>query len=111
MKLAMVELQDYIKRKVSEKKNLYNLIKYENINERQAEILKTLINYPDKSFNIKEVQNQFGVVYQTSRTDLLSLENMGYLESKTMGKKMLFYKSGDFENKINKLNIQIKSFS
>jgi Fic family protein len=46
---------------------------------------------------IKGVQNQFGVVYQTARTDLMGLQELGFLTEKKMGKKLLFYRVDDFE--------------
>lgn len=105
MHLAMLDLQNYIKRKVEEKKSIYSLIKYEDINERQAEILKELINFPDKSYSIKEIENQFSISYQTARTDLLGLVALEYLSEKLMGKKILFFKSKIFDTKIKKLNL------
>lgn len=105
MHLAMLDLQNYIKRKIEEKKSIYSLIKYEDINERQAEILKELINFPDKSYSIKEIENQFSISYQTARTDLLGLVTLEYLSEKFMGKKMLFFKSKVFDTKIKKLNL------
>ncbi len=105
MHLAMIDLQNYIKRKIEEKKSIYSLIKYEDINERQAEILKEMINFPDKSYCIKEIENQFSISYQTARTDLLGLVDLEYLSEKLMGKKMLFFKSDSFDIKIKKLNL------
>lgn len=49
---------------------------------------------------IKGVQNQFGVVYQTARTDLMGLQELGFLTEKKMGKKLLFYPVDDFEQKL-----------
>lgn len=106
MHIAMQDLQNYISRKIEEKKSVYSLIKYENINERQAEILKELINFPDKAYSIKEIENQFAISYQTARTDLMGLVSLKYLDEKLMGRKMLFFKSNSFENKIKKLNLK-----
>lgn len=103
MRLAMHDLQEYIKRKIEEKKSLYTLIRFENINQRQAEILKSLINYSDKALTIKEVQNQFGVVYQTARTDLMGLTALGYLIEKIKGKQNLYFKSPEFNSKMENL--------
>jgi Fic family protein len=100
MDLALNSLQTYIQRKVMEKQNLFYLIQHENVNERQADLLRSLIIDNRKSYTIKEVQNMFGVVYQTARTDLLGLQMMGYIKERKFGKKLIFFKVEDFESKL-----------
>ena len=100
MDLALKSLKEYIQRKISEKKQLFKLIKNEDFNERQAEIIKDTINNDEQTLTINEIQNKFGIVYQTARTDLLKLVEMGYLENKSIGKKLIFYKSEAFDEKI-----------
>jgi len=104
MELALNSLKEYIERKINEKKNLYNILKNENINERQAETVKSIINEPDLILNINEIQGKFGTSYQTARTDLLNLEAIGYLKSKLIGKKLIFFKSEQFDEKIKKIH-------
>lgn len=104
MELALNSLKGYIERKINEKKNLYKIIKNENINERQAETVKSIINEPDIILNINEIQGKFGISYQTARTDLLKLEEIGYLKSKLIGKKLIFFKSEQFDEKIKKIH-------
>jgi Fic family protein len=60
------------------------------LNARQAQILKVLRSY-DRPVSINEVKGEFGVVYQTARTDLLTLRDQGYLEMRVKGRKMLFH--------------------
>lgn len=105
MNLSMQDLQLYIKRKIAEKKNIYSLIKKENINERQAEILSNLLNFPNKMLSIKEVQNQFATAYQTARTDLMDLVELGYLEEKLIGKKIVYFQSDNFQQKLKSLEV------
>lgn len=92
MSQALEEFKVYVKRKVEQKRDAFELMKTEDINERQAQLLKTLHSEPDKIITIKEMQTLFGVVYQTARTDLMDLEAKKYLRSKTSGKKLIFYK-------------------
>lgn len=89
---ALEEFKKYVKRKIKEKQEAFELMKTEDINERQAQILKLFNDEPDKIISIKEVESLFGVVYQTARTDLLDLEAKKYLRSKTSGKKLIFFK-------------------
>ncbi len=104
MNLAMQDLQSYISRKVAEKKSIYSLIKNENFNERQAEIIKDYINFPNKTLGVKEVQNQFAISYQTARTDLDHLVKLEYLQQKLIGKKLLFFRVSGFNQKIKNLD-------
>lgn len=100
MDLALKSLKEYISRKVLEKKQLTKLILNDDFNERQAEIIKDFINSNELSLTINEVQSKFGTVYQTARTDLIKLTEMEYLISKSVGKKLIFFKSPQFDNKI-----------
>jgi len=97
LQTALEGLKDHIKLKMDEKNKLYHLFRSENINERQADIIKELISDSHKTFTIKEVENKYGTVYQTARTDLLYLVKEGYLEQKETGKKMVFFRSANFE--------------
>lgn len=103
MELSLQSLQQYIDRKVIEKQNLMHLVRHEQINERQAELLKNLIVDNQKSFTISEIQNKFGVVYQTARTDLAGLTELGYLVEKKMGKRLIYFKAPEFETKLERI--------
>jgi Fic family protein len=100
---ALKNLHKYIQRKVREKQGLFTLITKENINERQAELLRGLLIDNRKSLTIKEVQTKFGIVYQTARTDLMGLEQLGYVQEKKMGKKLIFFRSSKFEEKVKSI--------
>ena len=104
MDLALKSLKKYISRKINEKQSLYALIRNENINERQAEILKSLIVDNQRRLTIREIQSKFGIVYQTARTDLLGLESLGYLKGKKFGKKLVFFRVADWEEKVKKIS-------
>lgn len=101
MDLALKSLKEYISRKIKERKNVFHLVKYESVNERQAEILKEFIMDTKKTITIKEAEVEFGVVYQTARTDLFGLVSMGYLQEKYFGKKLVFFRVDNFEQKVN----------
>ncbi len=96
-------LDEYLKRKLQEKRKLYDLQNIKNINERQVDIIIKILKEKHKFYSIKEIQSIFGVVYQTARTDLLGLEKMGLVQQKKLGKKLLFYKSEKFEDILKKV--------
>ena len=104
MDLALKSLKEYIHKKIDERKSLFQLISYTNLNERQAEIIKDVLVDTQRTFTIKEIQQLFDVVYQTARTDLLGLVENGYLKEKTIGRKSYFFRSDFFEEKIKKIS-------
>lgn len=80
-----------------------HLVRHEQINKRQAELLKNLIVDNQKSFTISEIQNKFGVVYQTARTDPAGLTELGYLVEQKMGKRLIYFKAPEFETKLERI--------
>lgn len=101
--MAFKSLREYIARKMREKRELFELVKTEGINERQTELLRKMMTDGQKTLTIREAEHLFNVVYQTARTDLLDLANRGFLEAKTVGKKLVFYRSATFEQQVTKL--------
>jgi|APHig6443717817_1056837.scaffolds.fasta_scaffold51829_1 Fic family protein len=102
--LAFASLKDYINRKLKEKSQLYNYRKIKGLNDRQIQLLKLFHDDGEKVLSIKEVQNRFGVVYQTARTDLLLLEKLNLVKSSTSGKKkLIFLRSTDFDRVLKNL--------
>jgi len=101
---AFGSLKEYIDNKVREESELYNIKKIRTINERQALLLKSLMDEPKFIFTIKEVQNRFNTAYQTARTDILGLEELGLIDKKIVGtKKILYYRYGNFNEVLAKL--------
>lgn len=98
IELALKSLRDYIDRKIQDKRTLFELVKNANLNDRQSQIVSLFVNDNQKVVSIKEIQGRFDVVYQTARTDLMGLVELGYLTQKQVGKKMLFFKSDGFDN-------------
>lgn len=100
MQLAMESLNAYVKRKQDDRRVLFHVIKNAKVNERQAEVLRILMREPERLLSIDEVKHRFHVVYQTARTDMLGLQQMGFLGQTKSGKKMLFHRSPDFEERL-----------
>jgi Fic family protein len=66
--------------------------------------LKLLSDNPKLTFTIKEIQNRFNTVYQTARTDIIGLEELGLVEKTTSGKKKLvYYRTGMFNERVREL--------
>ena len=102
--LAFTSLQQYIERKVAEKKQLRSFRQFDQLNQRQVAVLQDLITNPDAIWTIREAQNRFGVVYDTARTDLQHLERLGLLDKRREGKvKILYMRADDFEEAVARL--------
>lgn len=67
------QLQDYIKRKQEEKKAAKKLLRIENINERQAQIIKIFEDDPDAVITVKDLQVKFLISPTTAKTDIVGL--------------------------------------
>lgn len=102
MEAAKKELGEYVERKLAEKKQMHTLLVDTGLNDRQLAVLKDALDNPEIVVTIKEVQNKYGVVYQTARTDMMSLAEKGYFDAKTIGKKMVFYRSKQFDKLVKK---------
>lgn len=88
---AIEELNAYIKKKQQEKKSAYHFaVKYPALNFRQRTLLASALEKPQEVFTIETHSNVHGVTYQTARTDLLGLKEMGLLEMRKEGKKFIF---------------------
>jgi Fic family protein len=102
--LAFNSLKEYINIKLKEKTQLYNYRRIKVLNERQLHLIRLFHDDSERVLSIKEVQNRYGVVYQTARTDLMSLEKLGLLNSSTSGKKkLIFFRTSDFDNILKNL--------
>lgn len=102
--LAFTSLQQYLERKVAEKKQLRSFRQFDQLNQRQVAILQELMTDPDAIWTIREAQHRFGVVYDTARTDLMHLENLGLLDKRRDGKvKILYLRAEDFEEAVARL--------
>ncbi|OIO65301.1 hypothetical protein AUJ68_03560 [Candidatus Woesearchaeota archaeon CG1_02_57_44] len=100
---GMTALKEHIEKKQKEKQKLVAIRKWGNLNPRQIHIVSEFYQDASRIMTIKEAQEIFAVVYQTARTDLLGLMREGFLMSKTEGKRMVFFRSKEFENKMEQI--------
>lgn len=98
---ALETLNAYIERKQKEKKNAYRFaVRYPALNLRQRALLASAIENTGEIYTIETHANVHGVTYQTARTDLLALKNMGLLDMKKEGKKFMFTPVADMPRKL-----------
>lgn len=97
---AIELLNEYIRRKQKEKKHAYRLAaQYNSLNPRQRMLLASAFEKPQDIYTIEKHSNVHGVTYQTARTDLLGLKDLGLLEMRKEGKKFVFKPASDLWEK------------
>ncbi|MFA4918527.1 MAG: Fic family protein [Thermodesulfovibrionales bacterium] len=102
MHKAIEKLDSYIERKQKEKKHSYRFaVKYPSLNLRQRTLLAGALEKPHDVFTIEIHSNVHGVTYQTARTDLLTLKDMGLLAMRKEGKKFVFIPVADIAEKLS----------
>ena len=88
---SLEDLLKYLEKKQSEQNATKAIIKkIKNINQREAAILRYLMEHSDEHFTIKQIMQMHSVVYQTARSDLLHLTERGYLLKEERGKEFFF---------------------
>ena len=91
IKLSIDELKIYLVRKQKESRNAISLLKKQpNLNYRQRSLLISALEQPDNIYTFHTHMNMHGIVYQTARTDLLKLHELGLLEMHKSGNKFQF---------------------
>ena len=102
---AITDLLEYLERKSNEIKTIEQLIKkspdLQNLlNYRQIAILNRALKSPDAVFYVESHRGAHNVTYDTARTDLLKLVNMGLLDKTKVGKAFSFSATTDLNKKL-----------
>lgn len=95
LKLAFMQLRDYIQRKQKEKKAASAFMVIGNINQRQAMILQRFTEAPSLVMTVKDVQMSFDIATMTARKDLSELVQRGYLKEIAINKVTRGYIKGN----------------
>jgi len=101
---AIKELHEYIKRKTKKLQAIESELRGVAIlNHRQRALISHALRHPHQRYTIRSHQISHNVVYQTSRLDLLDLENRGLLSSQKVGKTWHFTPVTNLEEKLANL--------
>jgi len=88
---ALTDLLTYLEQQQAVQSEATALIReIQEINPRQALILREMREHPNEYYTIREIMQDYNTVYQTARTDLLHLTELGYLLKQKRGKEYLF---------------------
>ena len=103
---AVAELHDYLHKKVDELRDAQQLIErspalHERLNHRQFGLLDHALKHPKSVYRIDRHQSSHHVTYQTARTDLLDLVEMGLLEKSKVGRAFIFIVPDDLRTRLD----------
>jgi len=85
------DLLTYLEDKQTEQNATMAIIKQiREINPREGDILREIMDHSDDYFTIREIMQKYNTVYETARTDLLHLADLGYLIKEKRGREFFF---------------------
>ncbi len=88
---AIEDFEKHLERKETEHRSLAKALRPGgDFNHRQVALLSHAVKHPGAEYSIEAHRSHHGVVYQTARTDLLSLADAGLLEKHTRGRAFYF---------------------
>ncbi len=100
---AIEDLKKHIQAEREKKQRaLAEISEYPDLNIRQTRIIQHIMSHPHDILTIKTHQNINSVAYQTARTDLLKLEESGWLKSIKKGKTYYFVPTDNLSEKLKK---------
>ena len=109
---AIRALHEYLDKKAKEMESLSRLIRGSDLaivfNYRQIALLSHLVKHPSAAYTIAGHQRSHNVTYQTARTDLMVLAELGFLEVTKVGRKLQYRRSDELEDDLRDLANFIK---
>jgi len=105
---AIQGLHDYLGRKAKEQRGVEQLLAESpvlrtSLNHRQKTLLTHALKHPGAGYRIETFQKDHAVVYQTARTDLLGLVELGLLEKIREGRAFVFLAPEDLARRMTHL--------
>lgn len=102
---AIKTLYEYIELKAKRLQAIENKLRgIQVLNHRQRALISHALRHSYQKYTFRSHQISHNVVYQTSRLDLLNLENRGLLTSQKIGKTWYFTPVSGLEEKLAKLD-------
>jgi Fic family protein len=101
---AIKSLHDYLSRKMAETKEVERFLHGSaRLNHRQLLIVQDALRDASEPFTIAAQSRRNRVSYQTARTDLLDLAELGLLENHQQGKRFVFRTPSDLVQRLRKI--------
>jgi len=101
---AILDLHDYLDRKTKEFQDALAYIRgKQHFNHRQIDLLRHALKHPYHRYTIQGHMRSHGIVYQTARTDLLELNEMGLVTKSKLGRALTFTPMDDIQERLREL--------
>ena len=108
IRMSIDALHEYIDEKVSQRRELEKRTRLASLlNDRQIEVVTDMLRRPNAEIDIQRHKNDFGIVYQTARTDLLGLAEKGLLITAKRGRAFYFFPPLDLAERLEELDAQV----
>ncbi len=99
---SVTELHRFLSTRTSQQKELESRVKnLEALNHRQRALLSHALRHPGHEYTINTHITSHNIVYETARTDLLDLQDQGYLYAEKQGRKWVFSAPKDIEKRLS----------
>ena len=101
IKRAINELQTYLQRKMREIRDFESLIrKTDGFNHRQLALLRNAVRESHQRYTFRSHGLSHKVSFQTARTDLLQLNERGFLNLRRVGRRFVFTPAPDLVERL-----------
>lgn len=101
---AIQALHVYLSRKAKESRALEDTLRGSDLahilNHRQIALLAHVLKHPDTTYTIESHRRSHNVTYETARTDLIGLTELGFIASSKQRRKLVYRRHQDFERRI-----------
>ena len=107
---SIASLHGYLAEKSRELKQTEQLLHgpvRKQLNHRQVALISHALKNPNVLYDIRSHQESHGITYETARTDLLGLVDLGLLGKFKRGKAFAFQSPGDLAERITELNREL----
>lgn len=100
---AMDDLFVYVANRAKKQASLHKKLGNTGLNHRQAALIRHAIKHSDAVYTIASHRGFHNVVYQTARTDLMKLEELGLLKRSVLGRAFAWVPSAGLEGRVAEL--------
>lgn len=110
---AMDGLHGYLRRKANETKVVETMLHdstrlRERLNRRQLELIRHALRHPRSVYTIEGHRRNHAVVYQTARSDLLQLVELGLVSKRKAGQAFLFEAPADLKHRLEEAECSLR---
>ncbi|WP_300971433.1 hypothetical protein [Thiocapsa sp.] len=110
---AMDGLHAYLRRKAGETKVVDDMLQdsarlRERLNHRQLALIRHALRHPISVYTIAWHRRNHAVVYQTARSDLLQLVELGLLSKRKTGQAFLFEAPADLKHRLEEAEFNLR---